>query len=473
MSSQRTFLHSILALAAIALSGCASTPLPDLTQPLPAHWSDLPEAANPRPAGSAWWQDFQDPQLDALVAQALHDDLDVAQALAKLSAARRMNSVVDAPLRPQLHIRTEEPIDPDASASFLVAGFNAEWELPLFGRDKANHLVASGDLQSAQANLAQVRAATIADVVRYWIDLRHAQQAERLSQDIASARQQQATLQATLVRLQLAAPATGAQAQAAALQARNAVEEPRRAAAAAAQRLAVLLGRSAPDPAWSATTATTAPPSLQIAAIDSVPADLLRRRPDIAAHEAEVLSAAGTLGIAKADRYPSIGLGGAIRWSTKLVSYRRTSTHGIASLGPVIDIPLFDWGLRKAKAKARGDLLEAAALAYRQNVLEAVAEAQNALSTLEQQRQNVQTQQQALQAQQQAADAMQQRRRLGLVSDLDVAAQQSERDQAALALSETQRQRDLAYVALHMALGSSNTPIAASVSASDSKGKKN
>ncbi|WP_039955895.1 TolC family protein, partial [Xanthomonas graminis] len=220
------------------------------------------------------------------------------------------------------------------------------------------------------------------------------------------------------------------------------------------------------DPAWSATVAAAAAPDaapsgLQIGALDPVPADLLRRRPDIAAREAEVLRAAGELGIARADRYPSIGLGGAIHWSTNLLSHRRTATpHEIASLGPLIDIPLFDWGLRQAQAQARGDLLQAAALAYRQCVLEAVAEVQNALTALEQQRQRALAQQQALQALQQAADAAQARRTLGLGSDLDVATQQAARDQAALELLETQRQRDLDYIALQTALGSADTQTA-------------
>ncbi|WP_323811033.1 TolC family protein, partial [Xanthomonas translucens] len=215
-------LAGLAVLSAAALAGCVSTPLPDLTQPLPRQWTSLPAAATPRPAGSAWWQDFHDPQLDALVAQALHDDLDVAQALARLRAARRMDRVATAKLKPQLHARTEEPIDPDASASFLVAGFDAEWELPLFGRGEAARRLGRGDLQAAQASLAQVRTATVADVARNWIELRHAQQAEQLLQRIADARQRQAALSAALVDLRLAPPAAAAQAQAAQLQAQAA-----------------------------------------------------------------------------------------------------------------------------------------------------------------------------------------------------------------------------------------------------------
>lgn len=473
MSRIRIRPASVLTLAAaLALAGCASTPLPDLPQQsLPARWSSpTPQAAVPRPPGTAWWQDFHDPQLDALVAQALRDDLNVGQALAKLRAARRLDTVAGASQRPQLRARTLDPIDPDASASFLVVGLDSEWELPLFGRGEATRRMARGDLDNAQADLAQVRAATIAEVTRNWIDLRHAQQAERLQQDVVAARQRQAALQATLVDLHLATPASAAQAQAAALQAQTAMSEPRDAAAAAARRLAVLLGRDTPDPAWSTAAASAAPTALQIAAVDSVPADLLRRRPDIATREAEVLSAAGALDLARADQYGSIGLGGSIRWSTTLLSHRRTATHGIASFGPVIDIPLFDWGIRHAKAKARGDLLEAATLAYRQTVLEAVNEVEDALTALEQQRRNVETQQQVLQAQQQASEVAQQRRRLGLGSDLDVATQQAARDQAALELLEAQRQRDLAYVALHTALGSATAPIPGTGTVGDHEG---
>ncbi|MGO4780989.1 TolC family protein, partial [Lysobacter sp. 2RAB21] len=94
-------------------------------------------AAAPDPR--AWWSAFADPRLDRLVDEALSANLDVQQARWRLRAARTLYQRAGSVLRPELRARTANPIDPDASASFFVAGLDATWELGLFGRSEAIH----------------------------------------------------------------------------------------------------------------------------------------------------------------------------------------------------------------------------------------------------------------------------------------------------------------------------------------------
>src|SRR5690349_6629805 len=146
------------ALLGAALAGCVATPLPALKPNAPEHWRHATDAAARVPTDlHGWWHAFGDSQLDALVDQALARNLDVAQAVERLRAARALHRTVDAQFRPQLRAKTEDIPDPDASASFFVVGFDALWELDVFGRGNAERRMAQGDLDAAASDLRGAR----------------------------------------------------------------------------------------------------------------------------------------------------------------------------------------------------------------------------------------------------------------------------------------------------------------------------
>ncbi len=463
-------------LTSCLLASCVSTPLPETAVDLPAQWRQAgADAGRPGPVGSVsaseardWWKAFGDEQLDELVAQALVVNLDLGQAQARLRAARALHAHADAVLRPNLHLKTSDPIDPDASASFLLVGFDASWELGLFGRSEAIQRLARADLDAAQADLRAAQVSVTAEVARDWIQLRAAQQREALLGDVRDGRHAQVDFLLQRRTLGLASPQQTEQAGAALAQSEAALAEPRIAMQAAAQALAVLLGRSEPAPDWLHAGEL---PKLEAWHVTAVPADLLRSRPDIAREQAAVLRAAGELGIARADRYPSIAIGGSIVWSTSEIEARPTSSNSIAALGPVIDIPLFDWGMRKSQADAKGELLQAAALAYRKTVLAAVAEVETALGGLEQQRLREEAGAQAWQALADVARQTRQRRQLGLASGLDVAAADVDRDEAAMHLLDVRTACALEYIALGKSLGGASMASAATGNSSASAGQ--
>ncbi len=434
------------------LVGCASVPMPDLQVAMPKTWRNAPPEHVSRAQDlRGWWRVFNDPRLDSLVEQALADNLSVKQAQARLHAARTLHRSVNAQFLPDFHARTFDAIDPDASASFFVVGFDTTWELPLFGRRTAAERSARGAVEAAAAEENDARVSLVAEVVRDWIDLRAAQQREKLLEQINVARQQQQQLIAIRLKLRLASAQQLAHSRALAAQSGALLTGPRQDATAAAQSLAALLGRTEPDPDWLRSGPI---PNIGDWRVDALPADLLRTRPDIARSAANVLQAAGELGLARAELYPSIGLGGAIHWSTSTAASRSTpSDEAIAGLGPVIDIPLFDWGMRKARANAKSDELRAAALGYRQTVFTAAAEVETALSAVEQQRIRETALDQARSALVVAAEAATTRQRLGLSSAIETSDGNAERDQAMIELTDAQTAHDLAYVALYKALG--------------------
>jgi NodT family efflux transporter outer membrane factor (OMF) lipoprotein len=425
---------------------------------LPAQWQHA-VASNPaKPTDlHGWWHAFADPELDALVDRALAGNLDVAQAVERLRASRTLHGRAQARYLPALSARTDDAIDPDASASFFVAGFDATWELGLFGRAEGTRRVAQGELDASVADLRVARVSLVAEVVREWINLRTAQQQEQLLLQASQVRQHESQWMQTRQRLQLVPPGAVDQAQAAAAQAQAALASPRQAINASAQRLAVLLGQNRPDPSW-----LHAGPAPELGAwqLDGAPAELLRTRPEIARAEADVLRTAGELALTHADIFPSIGIGASMVWATDINNNHRFSNtpNAIVSLGPVINLPLFDWGIRIAATHAKGHELKASVLAYRQAVLQGVAEVETALGSLQQQQQREHHDKVAWLALQHADHAVQVRTGLRLSSPLDRAESQMAAIQAAVELTEARADHSLAYVALYKALGGAPLP---------------
>jgi outer membrane protein TolC len=156
-------------------------------------------------------------------------------------------------------------------------------------------------------------------------------------------------------------------------------------------------------------------------------------------------------------------------WATDINNNHRFSNtpNGIVSLGPVINLPLFDWGIRMATMHAKGHELQASVLAYRQAVLQGVAEVETALGTLQQQQQRERQSRLAWQALQRVDKAVQTRVGLQLDSPLDRSETQLAVEQAAIELADAQADHSLAYVALFKALGGAPRPSANETSATE------
>lgn len=448
----------LLCMGLVLLAGCSAAPLPSLKPSVPDAWRNLPSDARPAQADLRdWWKALGDPELDALIDRALRNNLDLAQAVERLRAARILNGHSHDNYLPSLSLRTNDVIDPDTSASFFVVGFDALWELPLFGTWKNAGRVAQGQENQAAAAMGGARVSLVAEVTRRWIELRSAQQQMRTLTSMRDAQQEKVRLLGVREQLKLSPPAEVARAQAELARAEAALAEPQQAINNSAQQLAVLLGQNEPDDAW---LQPGPQPQLGDWQVTQAPGDLLRTRPEIAAAEAEVLRTAGEAGLSHADVYPHVGIGASLQWSTNIARNHRVHTgEGIFSFGPVIDVPLFDWGQRLATAHAKDHQLQAAVLAYRQAVLQGVAEVEMAMGDLEQLRGREQFSQSALDSLDQSAAAAHKRTELRLGSTLDLQDSLIEQQRAQLDLISARAARDLAYVSLYKALG--GAPIAA------------
>ena len=195
---------------------------------------------------------------------------------------------------------------------------------------------------------------------------------------------------------------------------RAAIAQARENADNAARALALLLGRDGPDPAWRA---YRTPPTLGAFTLQQVPADLLRHRPQILLAESEVMQAAASR-VRRAQRCIHGSALAAPSCTRTLTQNARSNSDSSPSIGPYIDIPLWDWGQRRARFHA-DEQLDAALLGYRKAVLEGISEVEGALGSLARQDSSIQSLRAANDAANQQVKRQARQVQLGLSSEFD------------------------------------------------------
>jgi len=438
---------------ALCLGACATSvtipPLPDRT---PAAFRVAPQAGalGPAPDLASWWRAFNDPTLDALIERALAQNLTLAQAQLRLRGARSLQHRSWTQFQPQVSFHTFAEPDPNGSTSYFEIGFDALWEFGFFGRGSANERIAAADTLTAETDAAAAHASLIAEVARSYADLRAAQARATILDAIVAARREKIDFATTLLRLRLAVQADVDRARAEFAQAQADAAEPVAAVVQAQESLRVLL---AADDIDASISAVQPQPQLPQLAFAQTPADLLRTRPEIRRAESAILHAAGELGIARADLYPKLALGGSLTSSTRMVGDIDHPNKAIPAFGPVIQLPILDWGARRDVVDAREAALSAALLAYRQAVLEGVAEAQSALAQLQRQQLRESASTRSFAALEQAAESTRSLRSIGLADGADSAGATISAAQAQLERTLATRDASLAFIALYKAFG--------------------
>ena len=382
-----------LAAAAVLLAACALGPdhvRPDLA--LPGQYARAPSVdASTAPApDAAFWGDFDDPVLDALVVDALRANHDLRIALANYERANALlrgagfdrfpTVTADGQAASVRQSAGEAPGLPRAArdGDSYRAGIRASWELDLFGRVRRGLESRRADAAATAADLSALQVAIVGEVVHGYVELRGAQ--ERLRVARANADNQRQTLELVEAR-HAAGRDTGfdtarARAQLSTTQATVPALEAE--AAVLQHRLAVLAGRT-PDAHVAALSEPGPLPALPAPLDAATPGDLLRRRPDIAAAEGRLHAATARIGVATADLFPRFTLGGLIGTQAfdSSALFERDSETRLVALG--IDWSFLDAGRVRARIAA-ADAEAAAELArYEQTVLLALEDVENAL----------------------------------------------------------------------------------------------
>ncbi|PRE39339.1 efflux transporter outer membrane subunit [Burkholderia multivorans] len=393
------FRFSALALVAM-LSSCAVGP--DFVRPDTVTAARFARDAHPATqdgsppdasadADAAFWRGFGDPALSALIEAALAANQDLALAVSRYDASNALLSQARFDRYPtvtasgrighQLTSKDQAFGAPRSERDTPISsiGINAGWELDLFGRVRRSIESQRAETAASAADVRAVRVAIAAEVAATYVDLRGSQERLRIARDNAANQQQ--TL--ALINARVAAgrgselDAARARAQYEATTSRIAVYEA--AIGVDEHRLAVLTGQR-PDALVGRFDVRAGAPLPTLAAdVDpGTPSDLLRRRPDVAAAEARLHAATAQIGVATADLFPRFTLSGLLGSATSSYGFFRAgSDTNLIALG--IDWSFLDVGRVRARiaasdAEAAGQLAQ-----YRQTVLGALEETENAL----------------------------------------------------------------------------------------------
>ncbi|MGF1455177.1 MAG: efflux transporter outer membrane subunit [Alphaproteobacteria bacterium] len=443
---------AVLVTGGLGLGACAVGP--DYTAPdvdVPDTFRTDYEASGI--ADALWWTGFSDPVLDALIDDALANNVEVGIAVARLAEAGALVRAERSDLFPILDgaatgsVRKPPGADAQASGS---AGLVFSFTPDLFGQQRRRIEQARAFARAQGFTLEDVRRLTVASVADRYVDLRRNQ--ARLDLLDNSLDLQRQTLE--IVRQRLGAGLAAdldvqrATADLARTQATRGTFEALKARSENA--LAVLLGEApadgvAPGPTENPIPVYAGGPPA------GVPAALIRRRPDVLSAEEDLKRAVAGIGVEIADLYPALRLPGQV--TASLGGAQSTFGDVTSLISAALDIPLFDAGARRAEVRAARQNAEAARLIYEQTVLISLSQVENALADIEGQRFRRDQLRRAIGASEQSFKQLNALYREGLASFIDILDAQRTLIASREATVEAEADLARAVIDLYRALG--------------------
>ncbi len=358
------------------------------------------QASEPAPQLETWWTGFDDPVLTRVIERALSENLDLAAALARVDQARAAAREAGAQLLPNLDASgsatplrqsLNSPIGAiaqhfpgyDRDQTLYDAAIGAQWEIDLSGGLRRGAEAARDEAQAAAAQQLGTRVSVVADAADAYFQIRGYQ--ARLA--IAQSEVQTDTRLLDLIQLRFSRGAAAekevAQAEALLAQARATIPPLRTDLEAQLNRLDVLMGAQPGTYALELST-PAAIPSAPAIPPGQTAAELLRRRPDVVAAERRLAASSARIGVAVSEYYPKVSLAALLGFES-LSSSRLLGAAGFqpeATAG--LRWRLFDFGRIDSKVAQADSAHAQALLAYRQSVLRATEDVENAFMALAQ-----------------------------------------------------------------------------------------
>ena len=380
---------AILVSCLVLLVGCKVGPnfKPPQT-PVPQEWiGPLPPSPTAvEPNLVIWWTQFNDPTLTSLVNGAIESNLDLQLAQARIRQARAARGVAAGGLGPSVNAtgsfrRGQSPGLADTfgpTTNLYQAGFDAAWEIDVFGGVRRSVEAANADLLAAVESRRNLLVTLASEVAVNYIDLRALQQEIAIAQENLKAQQHSAdvTRQRRQGGFVSGLDVANAEAQVATTAAQIPVLET--AAQQTIYSLSVLSGRE-PGALLADLSAVASIPAAPPAVPVVVPSELLRRRSDIRQAEAQIHAATARIGVAVADLFPRLSLSASIGREGNKFSSLSDRFNRFWSLGPSASWNLFATGRNLSNIELQRALEEESLITYRQVVLGALQEVENAL----------------------------------------------------------------------------------------------
>ncbi len=389
----RIFRYAAVFAVAIILTGCATVG-PDYVKPdikAPDKWVSPADTGSMAADASqdsltSWWANLDDPTLVALIDTALKNNKDLKQAKARIREARAQRGVVEARLLPSVDgsgsytlARTENNSETGTTRELFAAGLDAGWEIDLFGGARRATEAAQASYEASEEDYRMVYVSLAAEVALNYIDVRTLQ--ERLSIVEENLGLQTQTYELAGHRLK-----AGLVTQLDVDRAKTNMEETRASVptlvtrlAAARNRLSTLMGEY-PGYVDAKVAEPKGLPGAPVEIALGVPAETLRRRPDVRNAERELAAQTARIGIATAELYPKLSLIGSIGIDATSFAGLFSANSRAAGIGPRFSWNIFNAGAVRSNIEIQSAKQEQALLEYEKTILAALEEAENAMT---------------------------------------------------------------------------------------------
>ncbi len=377
-----------LSLLALTITGCAVGPDYRAPQPEPARLLQAEHGGHDRSRfEAAWWRQFEDLTLDALVGEALDENRELRIAYARLRAARAIRDDISNDRLPTVTAGASADIGKAQQPGFSEERVNAErydlgldmaWELDLFGRIQRSLEASEAQAEAAEAELYQLQVSLIAELVDAYGQLRGAQLRERIARDNLANQRNSHELTEQLREAGVGSELDVLRADARLAATEASLPQLRAQQVRARNRIATLLGQRADQ--LSVDLSPRELPAIAKPLPIGDPGELLRRRPDIRAAERQLAAATANVGVATADLFPRVSLSGFLGFIAGRGSQIGSSAAQAWGVAPSISWAAFDLGSVRARLRGAEADADAALAGYEQQVLLALEESENAFS---------------------------------------------------------------------------------------------
>jgi len=418
---------------------------------------------------TSWWKELQDPVLDELIASAIDSNLDMRIARARVRQARALAGVSAARLLPEggpqasydVYRRSDAtlPVQGDGSTpaprprgELYEVGFDASWEIDIFGGIRREIEAADADLDASEEALRDVLVTLQAEVARNYLELRGQQLRMEIAQGELESRKTNEVISESRFKAGLVNHLEVSRAKGEVAVAESRIPSLENAILAAVHSLGVLLGRD-PTSLVAELSQPAALPEIPYNLHAGLPSELLRQRPDIRKAEREVAAATARIGVSTADLFPRFSLTGYFGYlDDDLESLSWRSGH-FWGMGPSVRWPILNFKRILSDIEASEALRDESLSRYEKTVLLSLEEVENALVVLSREKRRAESLEVAVQANDEALKLARELYRAGAESYLAILDAESALFTARDELAQSRINRAIGFVSLYKALG--------------------
>ncbi len=409
-----------------------------------------------------WWKQWNDPALDGLVEKGLLQNFDLKIANTRIREARAELAAARSALLPQVNMTGQAEREGNTVAfgtttfskpfNVFQTGFDASWELDLFGKNRRELESFSALFKGAQATRDQVRVSLLAEIARNYINIRAYQAQSTLATQIVTEEENNLKIREELFKAGSTNETDVINARTSEMQAKSQALYYQGLLAASEYALDVLLGEN-PGYAHTALAEIKPVPVADKEIILAAPAQVIENRPDVRTAERDLASSTARVGVAKSELFPDVSIGGFFGLLNPLAKNLLTANSKSWSMNAALNWPILNYNRISADISLAKAQREEALLSYKKSILAALADVETAVSSYNKQEETRQLMDKTVSENSHALDLANMRYKSGVVSLADVLSAQKNlylaQSQQAMAASASAQD----FIAVYKSLG--------------------